>query len=321
MGSILSGIRSLLTTKFTIEERTSRRSILAAMDEFDRVLERVVGFRDTAKYLSTKLIHLLVTDDIDALERSRPLTGELLEHFNAADLSRDGSISAEEWEVPVPLVLPNGRPPGIFERLDRDGDRYITHEEYREPDLLLDCIAAWQESRGSVREVLRVILFSNEFLSLKFYRAKVKTPFEVMASTMRALDGEISNGDVIALTHGLARAGMEFFDFADPTGESELATDWVHTVGLLERLRFLILAGGNRPEDRPFRWDSTRLGVRWGLQSAEDAVDYLALLFYGGELLAPHRRLAEEAYRRADGGGSFEATAAFLLSLPAFQTQ
>ena len=32
---------------------------------------------------------------------------------------------------------------------------------------------------------------------------------------------------------------MELFEFADPTGESELAFDWMHTTGLLERLKYL----------------------------------------------------------------------------------
>ena len=100
-------------------------------------------------------------------------------------------------------------------------------------------IAAWYFSGGNIREVLRAILFSDEFLSLKFYRAKVKDPFEAVVSTLRALDVQMNGQDLFGMVSDIEAAGMEQFQFADPTGESEMGFDWMHTVGLLERLKFI----------------------------------------------------------------------------------
>ena len=139
--------------------------------------------------------------------------------------------------MPTP-DLPNGRPPEIFADLDADGDSLVSAIEYQEPDLLLEAIEAWQSSGGEIREVLRAILFSEEFLSLNFYRAKVKDPFENVVSTLRALGAELSLQNLIGTVSAIEAAGMEQFQFSDQNGESEMGFDWMHTVGLLERLKF-----------------------------------------------------------------------------------
>ena len=55
------------------------------------------------------------------------------------------------------------------------------------PPALVDRAAArFLETDGDIREVMRTILTSPEFLAPEAYRAKVKTPFEFVVSALRA---------------------------------------------------------------------------------------------------------------------------------------
>lgn len=290
--------------------------------ELDPVLDRVVNFRDTAKYISTKLIHLFVIDDLAELSKTQVMPADLRAFFDAADGDSSGAIDLAEWERPIPLVLPNGRPLKIFEQLDTNDDGEISALEYQEPDLLLDAIAVWRATNGNVREVLRTILFSDEFLSLDFYRAKVKTPLESIVSAMRALNADPTVEHVRDITEDLVFTGMELFDFPDPTGESEFGFDWVHTVGILGRLQ--LLNNGINPErnaDERFDWRPADFESRWGLTDATTTVEFFAEIAFGGDVLAAQRELAILSYRSALEGSEAVEAVAFLLSLPQFQKQ
>src|SRR5262249_26303442 len=55
------------------------------------------------------------------------------------------------------------------------------------PQALVDRAAErFRETKGDVREVVRTIVTSPEFFAPETYRAKVKTPFEFVASAVRA---------------------------------------------------------------------------------------------------------------------------------------
>jgi len=294
----------------------------AAMSEFDNVLEVTVNLRDCAKFVSTKLINLLVTDDLADLDKTRPMPEDLQAFFDSVDLNADGELDADEWAEPTP-DLPNGRSPTIFADIDVDGDSLVSATEYQEPDLLLDSIEAWQNSEGEIKEVLRAILFSDEFLSLKFYRAKIKDPFENVVSTLRALDTEMSTQNLVGMVADIEAAGMEQFQFSDPTGESEMGFDWLHTVGLLERLKFANLAA-NPPQPRDARgdWNPGDLMSRWRLTNAGSVIDYFTLLLFGGDLLEPQKELAGSTYTAGNNPENrMRYAVSYLLSLPAFQKQ
>ena len=307
------------TVAVSIPDNVDDRTVSAAMREFEVVLDRTVNFRDCAKFISSKLIQLFVTDDLLLLKKTYPMPEELAQQFNAADYDANGSIEFWEWEQPIPLVLPNGKPPEIFARLDSNLDGRVEPIEFQEPDLLLDAIDAWRKSEGEMREVIRAILHSEEFLSLKFQRAKIKTPLEAVTSAVRILDGTMNANQLRQATVDINLAGMELYRFADPTGESELGFDWMHTVGLLERLKFL--NRGAKPTsngERRFQWTFVPAVLTWGIGSAADAVDYYQWLIHAGELLPQHTQLATEA-----SGDAIDVPGivAFLLSLPQFQQQ
>lgn len=302
------------------------RTTPAALAEFDLVMDRVTAMRDNAKFISTKLIQLLVTDELTTLPKTRPMPGDLQELFDSVDTTRDGMITLSEWEQPIPFVMPNGRPLAIFNELDTNGDDVITATnpvEYQEPDLLLDAIEAWQNSNGDMREVIRTILLSDEFLSLDYAYAKVKTPYESTISAMRALEAGarvVRSADWPQIMDDLIRSGMELFDFPDPTGESEFGFDWVHTIGFLERIKFLTRSAFPGGEAR-FLWAAGLFRNGWGLTDAELTVDYFVELLFGGDILPEQRLLAEDAYLDSTRGREIYTTVAFLLSLPQFQKQ
>ena len=304
-----------------IANNRNDRTNAAGLGEFYEVLDKTIALRDCAKYICTKLIQLLVTDDISDLPKTGGMPDDLAAFFNSIDRNSDGRLSESEWAEATP-DLPNGRPPQIFQDLDAAGNGTVSRLEFREPDLLLAAIDAWRESEGDIKEVLRVILFSDEFLSLRFYRAKVKTPIELVASAVRALDARLSLSQLLDAVETVENSGMLMVDFPDPTGESEMAFDWLHTVGLLNRLSFINKLANPVEGESAGSWDPNDLRLRWQLFTPERAVKFFSLLFFNGDILENHHELSEGAFNsQRERNRRISATAAYLLSLPQFQKQ
>jgi hypothetical protein len=295
-------------------------SIAAGVEEFTAVHDRVVHFRACARFISSKLTQFFVTDDLATLAKDLPMSTELQAAFDGVDRNEDQVIDLEEWESPVPVVLPNGRPPQVFDRLDADGSGQITAKEYQEPDLLEAAIQTWANTDGDMREVLRTILLSDEFLSLKHERALVKNPLGVVTSTTHVLAGAQTIPALINTIGNLEVAGQELYEFGDPTGESVLGFDLMHTVALLERLRFIGRAV-NPPSDEETRlvWNPEGFVAAFGLTTAEKTVSLFVDVILGGEVLANQRLLAVQAYETADPGSEVLDTVEFIMSLPQFQ--
>ncbi len=112
------------------------------------------------------------------------------------------------------------------------------------PPALVDRMAkTFLNTDGDIRSVLRAMFASPEFWSRDSYRAKIKKPFELIASTARALGADI---DVpLPLVLWSARIGEPLYLCQPPTGYSDKAATWVNTGALLNRLNFsLALASG-----------------------------------------------------------------------------
>lgn len=292
-----------------------------AMAEYDYVHDKITRYRDVAKFISSKLIAFFVNDDFTQLLKVEPMLEEMELSFNAVDTSGNGELDSDEWFTPLPPFLPNGRPLEKFSRLDANEDGVVTRLEYQEPDLLVAAINAWQSSDGNIREVLRTILLSDEFLSLRHYRAKVKNPFTLVTSTARILDGTLGLDHLLFATLEIGSMGQELYDFADPTGESDRGDKVMHTVGLLERLKYVNRAANPATGgDIRMLWDPITLEADYQLDNSQRAVDFLSLLIHNGDVLNNHRSLAFDAYdAAADGFFKITTTAAFLLSLPDFE--
>jgi uncharacterized protein (DUF1800 family) len=113
------------------------------------------------------------------------------------------------------------------------------------PPSLIDRMAkSFTSSNGDLRTVLRTMIYSPEFWSREAYRSKVKTPFELVASTSRALNAESTIS--LPLSQWVGRMGEPLYLCQPPTGYSDKAVTWVNTGALLNRLNFALAFAGDK---------------------------------------------------------------------------
>lgn len=112
-------------------------------------------------------------------------------------------------------------------------------------DALVGRIAdAFSKSNGDIKTTLLAIFTDKEFFAPENYRAKIKTPFELAVSSIRALGGNTNSGpQLIAM---LTKLGEVPYGYQAPTGYPDTAEDWVNTGALLERLNFAVAVASNR---------------------------------------------------------------------------
>jgi len=113
------------------------------------------------------------------------------------------------------------------------------------PAALVDRMAqTFLKSDGDIREVLHTMIYSPEFWSKEAYRAKIKTPFELVASATRAVGAEV---DIpLLLVQWTSRIGQPLYQCEPPTGYSDKADAWVNTGALLSRMNFSLALTSNR---------------------------------------------------------------------------
>ena len=112
------------------------------------------------------------------------------------------------------------------------------------PALVARMAQTFQSSDGDIRAVLRTMIYSPEFWSREAYRAKIKTPFELVVSAARALGTDIDTP--LPLVMWTARIGEPLYQCQPPTGYSDKADAWVNTGALLNRLNYSLALAENR---------------------------------------------------------------------------
>ncbi len=105
------------------------------------------------------------------------------------------------------------------------------------PAALVDRLAArFTASHGDLREVMRTLLTSPEFLAPSSFSAKTKTPFEFVVSAVRAAGTPLDNAR--PLNRALQELGMPLYQCQPPTGYKDTADAWVNTGALIARMNF-----------------------------------------------------------------------------------
>ena len=113
------------------------------------------------------------------------------------------------------------------------------------PQSLIDKMSkTFLDTGGDIRQVMKAMLDSKEFWSQGAYRAKVKTPFEMVASSVRALDANVT--DAWALANQIGNLGEPLYRKQEPTGYSNLNSEWVNSAALLGRMNFAVQLTQNR---------------------------------------------------------------------------
>jgi hypothetical protein len=112
------------------------------------------------------------------------------------------------------------------------------------PTLVNDAAATFLKTDGDIREVVRTIVTSNEFYSQRAFRSKVKSPFEVVVSAMRALNAPPDSTPRTALS--IAYLGEPLYGHQAPNGYPETGDAWMNTGAILNRINFGMTVAANR---------------------------------------------------------------------------
>ncbi len=112
------------------------------------------------------------------------------------------------------------------------------------PALVDRAAAVFTATDGDIREVLRTIVTSQEFFAASTYRGKVKTPFEVVVSTVRALDGKPDPTPRTA--QFVAGLGQPIFGHQTPDGWPDTGDKWMNTGAIMQRINFGFVAAAGR---------------------------------------------------------------------------
>ena len=113
------------------------------------------------------------------------------------------------------------------------------------PPALVDGAAKrFRETDGDLREVMRMLLTSPEFLSAGAAGEKLKTPFEFVASALRATGADVQ--DALPLVRALQQLGMPLYQCQPPTGYKDTADAWVNTGALVDRMNFAVRLANRR---------------------------------------------------------------------------
>jgi uncharacterized protein (DUF1800 family) len=112
------------------------------------------------------------------------------------------------------------------------------------PSLVNRMAGTFRKTDGDLREVVRTMISSPEFWSEGAYRAKVKTPFEMVVSAVRATNADVTSAFVLA--NELQKLGEPLYRKVEPNGYSSANAEWVSSSGLLDRMNFALALARNR---------------------------------------------------------------------------
>ena len=183
---------------------------------------------------------------------------------------------------------------------------------------LVDRLAAtFTATKGDLGAMIRAIVSSPEFWAKEHRGQKIKSPFEVVVSSLRALGAEVDNP--FPALEWVAKMGQPLYAYQAPTGFPDRADFWVNTGSLLARMNFgLELAAGRIPG---IRFDFARLSGEREPESPAAALEMLATRFLPEREIAPTIEQLEPLLTRDDLSHEVAARAPEAPELPAFSPE
>jgi uncharacterized protein (DUF1800 family) len=115
------------------------------------------------------------------------------------------------------------------------------------PQTLVDRMAqTFLKSDGDLRAVTETMFRSPEFFSEGAWTARVKSPLEMAASTIRALGAEMT--DAWPTVQKIAEMGQALYAKMEPTGYPDVAETWLGATAVIARMNFgAAVASGEVP--------------------------------------------------------------------------
>lgn len=112
------------------------------------------------------------------------------------------------------------------------------------PELVDRMAKTFTATDGDLRQVMKTMLDSPDFWSPVNYRAKVKTPLEMVVSAMRATNSDVNFP--FQVVQALNQLGEPLYRKQEPTGYSNKSSDWVNSSSLLARMNFAVNLANNK---------------------------------------------------------------------------
>jgi uncharacterized protein (DUF1800 family) len=113
------------------------------------------------------------------------------------------------------------------------------------PAKLIEKMAqTFREKNGDIREVMKTMLNSDEFFAEAAYRVKVKSPFEMIVSAVRATGAQVDFA--FPLANQIAQLGEPLYRKLEPTGYSNTSAEWINSSALLARMNFALALAQNK---------------------------------------------------------------------------
>jgi uncharacterized protein (DUF1800 family) len=286
----------------------------SAADSLHPTLARVRGVRQRRRGLNENYarelleLHTLGVDagvdggytQQDVIEVARALTGWTMNPRQGATFTFVPQIHDAGQKTVLGHVLAAGRGiedgEEVLDILARDprtarfisrklAVRFVSDDP---PPALVDRAAAtYLRTDGDIREVVRTIVTSPEFFSRAAYRSKVKSPFELVASALRAVGA--SPDTTMRSAQIVAYLGQPIYGHQAPNGWPETGESWMNTGAILNRINFgLALAAGRLPNASVAHWsDEERLRNA----PREEQVDAVISAFLGGQASPDTRQI------------------------------
>jgi uncharacterized protein (DUF1800 family) len=185
--------------------------------------------------------------------------------------------------------------------------------------VLIDRLSqSFLKNDGDLRAVYKTLFTSPEFWAVETYRAKIKTPFEMTVSAVRAL-GADTNGTP-QFHKWIQQMGEGLYLAQPPTGYADKAENWVNTGALLERMNFAIALSSNRIF-------GSRVNFAPELKSAKpnEVADYFVKTILHGNVSPQTRATLDKTLADAtiasNNGTDVAKIAGLILGSPEFQRQ
>lgn len=122
-------------------------------------------------------------------------------------------------------------------------DHRLRNERDPPESLVARVAGIYMKTDGDIREMMRAIVTSPEFYSPQAFQSKMKSPFELAGSAIRALNGTTDGSRELAQMIG--RMGQPLYQYQPPTGFPDRADHWMSNGSVIERLNFAVALTAN----------------------------------------------------------------------------
>ncbi len=209
----------------------------------------------------TALSAILTGWTVDRPNQAGPFTFDPKKHEPGPKQWFGHTITTDIEGKDIPANIPTGMNEGIEALAILAADPHTAHFiSYKlaqrfvadePPPALVDSMAAtYLATDGDIKAVLRTLVQSPEFNSTKYFRNKVKTPMEFVASAFRTTATDPINPG--ALVNTLKTMGMPLYYALPPTGYYITADQWMNSTALVDRLNFAYALTGSKFANQKF---------------------------------------------------------------------